>query len=246
MADLPNETEQKMVSIYLKELENPAIEPNTRRLIIEALTRIGQTVPEPNGHAKDWDYIVVDKFCVFPTDPPFYQIVIDGRTIELQAADLLNAQMFRQKYFDAFGIMLQPLSPGKWATWLTQSRIDGIIMHPPDVAGSEHNDIVEVVLDYVRGCRPVKDQKDANRAGVYLQLEGEQTILIPGFYLKEVLLTAGYNKTSSSRLHYLLTDYLADVSRVVRIGDKVARFWVFKRNIVDEHQALMVADDKDD
>ena len=221
-AELSKTTDEKLKAMIIATIAKYKDEPETR-----SKTEI-----------RDWNDVVPQKFRVFKTDPALYKIEIDGREIAVSSEEILNSQVFRRKFFDEFGIMLPIISQNGWAKLITDWRTNYAVIEQPDAFLSEKNEIVEMILDYVKGCREVSDLTLIDRFGTYFIDPNDNSVLVSSFCIKEKLQVHNL-KITMRKLREVLEDWIVGNSRVTRCGSSLIRCWAFKPEIFGESKSKL-------
>jgi len=194
---------------------------------ISDLTKKGIKVDE----IVTWDTIQeIDKIVVYRGGEQIYEIHFRGKIIKLEGKEVLDANAFRLRYFEATDHMLpyyknmnQDFS-ALMEKWM-QTKKDEVEDQREE--SNEVTDSIELVVNYINNCS-VTDSLIFQEGVISLKKYGEREVIyIPTKVLKN-LLNRNNLKVTMKRLAYVMKDYLITASVPLFIDSnkkKKERFW---------------------
>jgi hypothetical protein len=191
----------------------------------------------------DWEGLIdrVESFKKFGKNDVYYEIKICGESIVLKEDEILNSQKFRQAYFKLFNILLPP-NTKEWHEFLTvigQKKILQSNFEQEEV--SEEMQVVEEIVKYIENSHITKDiTKTFNMGLIFVE---NNKIYVPSIIIEKILKQLQI-KITLRKLSFLLRDYLAENTKLIRIKKTRARFWVFDAKKFDIENALVIEEDE--
>lgn len=171
----------------------------------------------------------VTQMIIFDGSEKIYELHFGNKIIRLEGKEIMDTNVFRQRYFETFGILIPTYRSilTDWAYLVTywtkevgdkESNVEII---------SESDEAKELILDYINST-PLSDSLSFTE-GLNSLIKEDMCIYVSTKVIKSILRRAQVNITMA-KLHYLIKNYLVSGSIVKKVEGKSMRFWRFKIN----------------
>jgi len=149
-----------------------------------------------------------------------YEISIKGEKIVITADELLKQTKFRVEYFRKFGVALPRIKEGHWTEIC--NMIGKKIIEIRDEVVSEEDTIREIMEQIV--SKPQTTEKCEELIHSYTNYYREGKLYVSNKMIK--MLCTKY-KLKIEEMRRLLHEYMVGNTKVIRVGKKTIRMWVF-------------------
>jgi len=176
----------------------------------------------------NWDDIrEIDKFVIFGGSERIYDIHINGRKIRLEGKEIMDYNIFRLRFFEEFGILLETYKGigADWANLVTYwTNKYGEISQDKLEVISDLQEAEEMVIDYIENAT-ISDNHIVKEGIICLK---DDCLYVPTRIIKKLLKRNNLN-VSLRKLAYSLNEYLLSGSIPLKIENRSERFWKFRR-----------------
>jgi hypothetical protein len=242
-----------MASEEVMEEEGKEAKDNPLRQLEEIAKKMGFKLTEMKKGVSgelDWeDFEEIEVLRFYPGNPPIWEIVKNGTTMEIRDKDILTQSRFRLEVLSKFGIMLPPIRATAWAMLVNGWKDFREVVHEKEEDISEEQNAADTIIELIESSTVV-DSKEKTFVRGFVYVEGER-IFIPSEIIQRELLKKG-NKTSLRNLAYVLRDCLSCGSKLVNVKLKgrhtKKRFWIFKTSKfpdVKDQKPVSLEDEKE-
>jgi hypothetical protein len=176
-----------------------------------------------------------------------YIITISGKEIEISSDKTLSPTFFRQRWVEEMGNLI-PISNKQWEQifnyWNTK-----VELREEDTLSTE-TVILDKILEKLSECNATynKELALAQEDTFYIE-QGTEDALIYPIYISsngiQNIIESTHLKVDIRRINVILRPYLLQSTKVLRVGNKVARFWVFPSTFLDMDWKSRIIENKE-
>lgn len=163
-----------------------------------------------------------------PSDPTFWHIKIEGKTIEVNAEKMTTPTRFKQLYLKNFYLPAPSVKTDEWNNLLKLLAEQAQVVTAQEE--SEHVYIANQMIEEIRRLPVVDSIEDYNR-GLVLH---SGCYLLPGSKIDEIIVAHNW-KTSAQILSPVMSDlgFKLEGTHATRDGEgKLKRFWWFRPSAI--------------
>jgi hypothetical protein len=180
-----------------------------------------------------------------------YRIRLGGKVLIISSKDLVMPMEFRRRWLEEHSELLEEIGNEDWVqvvnTWMKIKKeeeapaspedfvIEELLMRLSENKVTTNRDVAKIQRDYFFVEFDISKMPD----------EGEYVLLYHNHHLTQVINSLSV-KTTIEKIHGLLRPYLAEQSKVMRVGGVLTRFWVFRKDFaeVDWRERVISAEEE--
>ena len=172
----------------------------------------------------EWSQINdIEEFVIYPGEERIYEIKIAGKTIKMEAKEIVDYKVFILKFFEEFGVMLVQYKGigndwGKLVSYWHEKY--GRVATEMSEHLSISLEAKEAIVDYINAC--IISDEYIVKDGMVTYKNG--SIYVPTRIIKKLLKKHDLN-ISMRKLSYVMKDLLLSGSTPLKIENKSERFW---------------------